>query len=157
MKTRFFCYLAASFALTPALTLRAADEKAAPPAAPAAAGANAAKPAKPALEKGMTAEQVIKLIGKPTEIRPISVEDAGGGKAERWVYRRDGGTRIIQVPIGTREVPAFVGMVQEANQQHRSEVIYGPKTIRIFNVTSLLMVNDQLVLARQTQEAEERY
>jgi hypothetical protein len=143
--------------LASAVALRAADEKS--PAAPAApaAGAKPGKPSKPALEKGMTGEQVIKLIGKPTEIQAMPVAEGSTDKAETWIYRRDGGTRTVQVPIGTRQVPGFVGINQELSQQHRTEVIYGPKTIRIFNVTSLLMFNDKLILARQSQETEERY
>jgi hypothetical protein len=161
MKIRFLCCFSASLALTSGLALRAADETPAPAAAaPAPAPAPGAKPAKasrPALEKGMTAEQVLKLIGKPSEIKPMPVPEGGTGKAEMWIYRRDGGTRTVQVPIGTRQVPGFVGINQPLSEQHRTEVIYGPKTIKIYQVTSLLMFNDTLMLARQTQETEERY
>lgn len=126
-------------------------------APPAKATGEKPPAAKRALEKGMPAEEIIKLIGKPAEIKPMPVPEGGTGKAEMWIYRRSGGTRSIQVPVGTRQVPGFVGINQELSAQHRTEVIYGPKTIRIFNVTSLLMFNDQLVLARQSQETEERY
>ena len=55
-------------------TLRAQTEPAAGNAAPPAVK----------LDKGMTAAQITKLIGKPTEVAPIQNTD---GKAERWIYR----------------------------------------------------------------------
>ena len=45
------------------------------------------KPAAPAvtLEPGMPAAQILKLLGKPTE---VTVIEHTGGKAENWVYRK---------------------------------------------------------------------
>lgn len=117
----------------------------------------AAKPAKPALEKGMSAEAIIKLIGKPAEVKPIPVPEGETGKAETWIYRRDLGTRSIHVPIGTREVPAFAGIGVPESRQVSREIIYGMKTVRIYQVTSLLMFDGKLVVASQTQEKTENY
>jgi len=45
------------------------------------------KPAAPAvtLAPGMPAEQIVKLLGKPTE---VSIIEHTGGKAENWIYRK---------------------------------------------------------------------
>ena len=116
----------------------------------------AKSPAKPALAKGMTAEEVIKAVGKPVEIKPIESKD---GKAETWIYRRKAGFAFINVPAGTREVPVFTGVGTTGNDrvQNQTEIIYTQKRVTVYQVTSLLMFNDRLVLAKQSKEQSEVY
>jgi hypothetical protein len=132
-----------------------ASENAAPAAKDQKAEASSKKPAKQPLEKDMPAEKIIELIGKPQEVTPMESKE---GKAETWVYRRKIGTKSTQVVVGTRDVPAFVGIgVGNDSMQTRKEMIYGMKDISIVRVTSLLMFNDKLVLAKQWDEASEKY
>ena len=112
------------------------------------------KPAKTPLEKGMTAETVRKLIGEPNEIKKLKSPE---GKAETWVYRREIGVRFIDVAAGTRQVPAYVGVGGTDGMGTRTEIIYRKKRVIIYRVTSLLMFNDRLVLAKQVDEQSEHY
>jgi outer membrane protein assembly factor BamE (lipoprotein component of BamABCDE complex) len=57
------------------------------------------------LEKGMSADTVRKLLGKPAE---ITLRRTAEGTVEEWTYHRNF-QRAEQVPAGMREVPAFVG------------------------------------------------
>lgn len=116
----------------------------------------AAKPGKRALEKDMTGETIISIIGKPNEITPMKSEQ---GKAETWVYRRKIGSKAVQVVIGERDVPAFIGLGGTGNDmnQSRKELIYGMKHVAIYRVTSILLFNNRLVTARQTDELSEKY
>jgi hypothetical protein len=116
---------------------------------------SAAPKRKRALEKGMTEETIIEIIGKPMEVRPMEAPD---GKAEMWIYRQETGQRSVQVVVGEREIPAYTG-VGNANEGMRTtkELIYGTKHVKTYRVTSLLMFNGQLTVARQTQEQSETY
>ena len=51
-------------------------------------------------------------------------------------------------------LPAFTGVGQPGNDSvgTRKELIHGQKLVTVYRVTSLLMFNGQLALARQTQE-----
>jgi hypothetical protein len=121
---------------------------------------DAKKPGKKPLEKGMTGDEVIALIGKPQQVKPMPKQEGAEGKAEVWIYRRPAGEKSIQVVTGTQEVPAFNGLGQTGNDMAsgtRTEMLYGNKTVKMFHVTSLLMMDGKLVLARQTQEQEENF
>jgi len=63
------------------------------------------KPAKPVLEKGMPAETILKLVGKPTEITPLT---SSGGKAETWTYRRVVDTQHLLDATTVETIPVFV-------------------------------------------------
>jgi len=117
----------------------------------------ATKPQKPTLTKGMTAEEIVKLIGKPVEVKPMKLPEGSTGKAEVWIYRREAGTRSVPVPSGTREVPGFVNPALTDAAQHTTEIVYTNKIITIEQVTSLLMFDDKLIVARQYQEQRDRY
>jgi len=123
---------------------------------PAAAKTGASKTAKRQLEKDMTGETIRSIIGTPDEITPMKSKE---GRAETWIYRRKIGTKAVQVAIGEREVPAFSGLGGTGNDmnQSRKELIYGLKHVAIYRVTSILMFNDHLVTARQTDELSEKY
>lgn len=79
---------------------------------PAASDDPASKQAKTksapiALEKGMTAEEVQRIIGKPAEIKPMESPE---GKAETWTYRRVLDRQTTQEAVSTSSVPAFNGL-----------------------------------------------
>lgn len=125
------------------------------PAGPAKEQKTGASPKKQPLEKDMPADKIIELIGKPEEVTPMESKE---GKAETWIYRRKVGTKSTQVVVGTRDVPAFVGIgLGNDSMQNRKELIYGMKDMSIVRVTSLLMFNDKLVLAKQWDELSEKY
>ena len=104
----------------------------------------------------MSAETILSIIGKPAEVKPMPSPD---GKAEMWIYRQQAGQKSVQVVVGEREVPAFTGVGQPGNDSvgTRKELIYGQKLVTVYRVTSLLMFNGQLALARQTQEQSDSY
>jgi hypothetical protein len=114
--------------------------------------------AAPVLEKGMTEAQIIAAIGHPDTVKPMHVPGSDLAKAETWVYRRQVGTRQMQVATGTRDVPTFngMGLGNDANGT-RPEPVYSTKFVRIYSVTSLLMIDGKLELARQTTETDGRF
>ena len=106
----------------------------------------------------MTAEQGVAAVGQPLEKRPMKVPEGSTDKAETWIYRQEIGKRAVQVASGTREVPAYTGAgMGNAALGNTTEIVYSTKTVTDYRVTSLLMVNGQLVLARQTYEHSDRY
>lgn len=107
------------------------------------------------LEKGMNEATIIEIIGKPTEVKHMESPE---GKAEMWIYRKEAGQRAVQVVVGEREVPAFTG-VGSGNHgvATTKELIYGTKHVKLYRVTSLLMFNGELTVARQTTEQSETY
>jgi hypothetical protein len=119
---------------------------------------DASKPAKPPLEQGMSAEEVRKLIGTPLEIKPIA-PDATELPAEKWTYRRKLRTETTQEPLSSMSQPAFVGMgTGDANGLGTVEVpVYRLKHTTFYQMTALLMVDGQLVTARQWIEQEVNY
>ncbi len=132
------------------------DAASKPAPAPAAQKAGQ-KPARQPLEKGMTAEQILALIGKPAEVKPIEAPKGLQGPAEIWVYRRTMGTQTVQYPTGERDVPVYGGIGADQTMKTRKELIYTLKHVTVYRVTSLLMVDGRLVLARQSQEQSDVY
>ena len=140
------CVIGLALGMTPAVR---ADSAGAPAAA-------AQKPAKRMLEKGMTADAVVKMIGQPKEVKELPSKD---GKAETWIYRKQVGIRNIDIPNGQREVPVFMGMLSSGadSMKMTTEILYIKRRIAVYQVTSLLMFNGQLVLAKQTLEESENF
>ncbi|HVU25134.1 MAG TPA: hypothetical protein VHE13_13490 [Opitutus sp.] len=130
----------------------------------AAANAAGSKPAdaeqgttkaKPTLAKGMTADEVLKAVGKPAEVKPMKTET---GKAEEWIYRRELGKRVVRVASGEREVPVFDGMgLGSGAMKTRHEIIYTSKHVTVYQVTTLLMFDGKLILANQKVEQDDRF
>ncbi len=150
MKTRSYVGVIAT-----SVGLLLGSATAAPAVSNARTEAASKKAAKTPLEKGMTAETVRKLIGEPKEIKKL---DSPEGKAESWIYRREIGARFMDVAAGTREVPAFVGIGQGMDGMgKRTEMIITKRRVIIYRVTSLLMFNGQLVLAKQVDEQSDTY
>jgi len=122
-----------------------ADSKAAP------------KPA-PVLKKGMTEAQVVAALGRPQQVKPMKVPAGTVAKAETWVYRVQVGTRATQVATGTRQVPAFRGLGMGNDQVGTAEeIVYSTKYIKVFAVTSVLMIDGKLEQARQKTETEDQF
>lgn len=106
-----------------------------------------------ALEMGMTAEQVVEVVGRPHQVKPMPNTD---GKAEVWTYRRVAGRSVSQVAANTREVPAFVG----GNSQElgtRMEIDYRPVQRTKYQITALLLYEGRLTSAKQWTEVEQDY
>lgn len=104
--------------------------------------------AKTALAKGMTAEQVQAIVGKPNEIRPIKNSKA---KAETWVYRRLIEQRTEQTATGVEIRPAFVGLGVQGDG-----TVTVPATrlerITTYQITWVLMIDGRMEMAKQTRE-----
>jgi len=149
MKIRAVTSLAAAVALVLATGTNAAESTGQPetvaPAQPA--DASASPSAKPMLEKGMTAEQVERIAGKPAEIKPLASSD---GKAETWTYRRVIDRQTRQVAATTEFVSTFKGA--NFGQDETQVPVYHLEHTTIYQVTALLMFDGKLVLAKQWRE-----
>ena len=124
-------------------------------AAATAVAADQSPRAKPILEKGMTAAAIIQSVGKPAEIEVLSSSE---GKAEKWIYRRKLGQTVHQTANTQTFIPAMTG-VQGGGPVVGEAVVpeYRLKYVSAYQVTALLMINDQLHLGRQWTEREEKF
>ncbi len=123
----------------------------------------AAKPAakKLVLEKGTAADDILKAYGQPDKIQPLETA-APEIKAETWIYRRKSGETVTQEHLAdTVETYTFTTNVTNGNGSAQPVKISTPvlKTKRVtsYQVTSLLIVNGRLEVARLRQEKEESY
>jgi hypothetical protein len=154
MKTHPISCLVSALALAcGAASLEArADAKAAETPAAAAAQPNP----KGMLDKGMSASDVVKLIGKPASVTELKMDE---GKAEKWIYRQLVSHREVQEETSVANEAAFVGNGGAGNNDQGSRVtlLYSMKHISIYQTTALLMVNDHLVVAKQWNEEQVSY
>ncbi|HEU5080578.1 MAG TPA: hypothetical protein VFT72_15305 [Opitutaceae bacterium] len=106
---------------------------------------------KPTLQKGMLADDIIKQIGRPAEVKPM---DAPEGKAEMWTYRRVVRQRVEQKATKVKMVPAFKGINGDgsANIGDTPDLDYQLEHITDYQMTALLIVDGKLVMARQWME-----
>lgn len=104
-----------------------------------------------ALNPGMSAEAIVKQIGRPVEITPIKVAE---GQAEIWIYRRQLARETRHTPTSTQSVPAFVGVSGGGGAviASRPSAVYSIENVTTYQVTSLLMFEGKLRVAKQTQE-----
>lgn len=132
----------------------------APPAsAPAVAGPTAAAAddhPERTLKKGMTAEQVRRIMGAPAEITP---RPSTAGRAEVWVYRRTTIGAPQQLQVGTKPISV---MVQDADGIYRSRVIqeepiYRQAHDRITETVHLLMFDGQLLEQATTAQRQQEF
>lgn len=132
------------------VSVRGALEASAEANAPARATSQA--PAKRAISKGMTAEQVLQLVGKPTEVKPMA---SPAGKAEVWIYRRVADKWTQQTAATTETVMMYAGLGLD-NDGIRPVTVPSMRMerIKIYQVTSLLMFEGKLVEAKQRFEKE---
>jgi len=116
----------------------------------------ATKTPKRSLHQGMTADEVIAIVGKPDKVAPMKTPD---GKAEIWTYRRQVGTTTMQVPshelnAGYHDRPSAATDSQPLGFVNRPSMAYALETTTTYQVTSLLMYEDKLVVAKQWTEQE---
>ena len=125
--------------------IRAATPAPTAPATPdPKAGKVAADPAS-TLTQGMPAETILKIMGKPDEVKPMKTEK---GKAETWVYSHDLGQRVDQFQVST---PDIIVSVTDAKGGVRQLVTPGhPETREIrytmVEMIEVLMFNDHYVM-----------
>ncbi|ACB77370.1 hypothetical protein Oter_4096 [Opitutus terrae PB90-1] len=136
------CGVAAGWAAQPA------PKDAQPPA-----GQAKAKSDKPALAKGMTAEQVLKIAGKPDEIRPIKNPNA---KAEAWIYRRVLARTSRETATHVVERPAFQGP-GPSGEGVAIDPVTRQERITTYQVTWVLMIEGRMQVAKQTREVERSF
>jgi hypothetical protein len=112
------------------------------------------KSAKRALEKGMSTDDVLAIVGKPADVIPMGTD----GKAERWVYRREIGTQIVQTANTYTTEPRYIGSNMDGPMVADVKIPdYRLKRVTVYQVTALLMFEGKLVIARQWRENDERY
>ena len=110
---------------------------------------------KPILEKGMAAESIIMLVGKPDE---VTAKPSADVKAEQWTYRRIIKSTVIQTANTERRIPAFTGYTAAGPIIGEAiEPDYRLKYARLYQITSLLMIDGKLFLGRQWQERREEF
>lgn len=85
--------------------------------------------------------------------------DTTAVNAEKWIYRRKFRSDTTQEPVSSATQPAFIGMgMGDANGLGTIEVpVYRLKHTTLYQITALLMVDGQLVTARQWVEQEVNY
>jgi len=140
MKSRLLlCAVFSSLLLAAAPVLRAA--------APA--------PAKPVLGKGMAAAEIVRLIGRPDEIKPMKAE---GVTAEQWIYRRKVDQTVYQTANTQNAIPALVGF-DGGGAVIGTAIVpsYRLKYAEQFQVTALLLIDGKLHLGRQWLEQTESF
>ncbi len=136
------------------VALAARGESAAP------AGKHAEEPehaaaAKPGLHPGMTADEIIKLIGKPQDVKTIATP---AGKGEAWTYRRIAKQWTERAPVTTEMVPTFAGSGLGGDGIRDMAVpAYRTERITVYQVTSLLLVDGKMVTARQWPEKDQEF
>ncbi len=123
----------------------------------------AAKPAtqRLVLEKGTAANDILKAYGTPSKIVPIESPDKAI-KAEHWIYRRKAKETVTQEHLADNvEVYTFTTNVTNgvgsAQPVKISTPVLKSKRVTTYQVTSLLIVEGQLELAKVHQEQEESY
>lgn len=114
---------------------------------------NKRKSAKPALAKGMTADEVLKIAGKPDEVRPIKNPEA---KAEAWIYRRVLDRTTRETATHVMERPAFLGP-GPSGEGVAIDPVTRQERITKYQVTWVLMIEGRLAMAKQTQEVERSF
>ncbi len=127
-----------------------------------AVGASAAepKPARslPPLAQFMEGSFILQTYGKPNEIRPMKQPD-NRLKVEQWIYRRRAKENTVQTASNQTTIPAFIGNSGTGTPMIVDIPIpeYRLKHVVIYQVTALLMINDQLSNGTQWMEMDESY
>ncbi len=129
------------------------------PSTPAAAGPAAAAAddhPEQTLKKGMTAEQVRRIMGAPAEINP---RPATAGRAEVWVYNRTIIGPPRQVQVGSNPITVSV---QDADGVYRPHVIqqnpdYRQVHDRITETIHLLLFDGQLLEQATTAQKRQEF
>ncbi|HUJ42705.1 MAG TPA: hypothetical protein VLW52_03755 [Opitutaceae bacterium] len=109
-----------------------------------AADAVAASGPEATLQKGMPVAMVKRIMGEPSEIRPMKSPE---GKAEIWVYHRTTRGAMQQIPIGTTSTDiTTIGLDGKANvQKVTGETIVRQETQIVDETINLLIFDDQFI------------
>ncbi len=107
---------------------------------------------RPVLKPGMSAEEVRRLVGTPEAILPM---EAPEGKAETWNYRRVLNQQTRQVATTTTNIPAFNGLPRDMGTE--VQLSYRLERTTVYQVSSLLMFDGKLVVAKQWQSKSVSY
>lgn len=127
-----------------------------------AVGASAAetKPTRnlPPLAQFMEGSFILRTYGRPSEIRPMKQPD-DRLKVEQWIYRRRARENTVQTASNQTTIPAFIGNGGTGTPMIVDIPIpeYRLKHVVIYQVTALLMINDQLSYGTQWLEKDESY
>jgi hypothetical protein len=109
-----------------------------------------------ALQKGMTAEAVKRIMGEPVEIKPMPSPD---GKAEVWVFHRMSSVPVQQVQVGTRstDITTIGGDGQAHVAQSIAEPVFAQQIEIVDETISLLMFNGKYVEQKQSVQKRLEY
>ncbi len=107
------------------------------------------------LKKGMSAEEVRRIMGRPTETQPM---EAPSGKAEIWVYRTRQELSRERFETGSRPITT---LVRDSNGNERTQIIghepiYGMQKRVLVRSYQVLMFNDHMLNEKlQLEEVRE--
>lgn len=104
------------------------------------------------LKKGMSAEDVILLLGEPTAKRPMEPLDLN---LEVWTYQRKMISSLKMVQTGEKEVPYVNPISGESTVIY--EPILNPETTEIHETTELMFGDGHLVAWKRYQESDIEY
>lgn len=112
----------------------------------------------PPLKQFMEGSYILQTYGKPDEIRPMKQPDSRL-KVEQWIYRRRAKENTVQTASNQTTIPAFIGNGGTGTPMIADVPIpeYRLKHVVIYQVTALLMINDQLSNGTQWMEMDETY
>lgn len=105
-----------------------------------------------ALQKNLRAPQVKALVGEPDEIKPFMAE---GPASEIWVYRRKLSEAVIQVPIGSRDVPATNPITGQPITI--TETVYENQLEIVVETIELLLIEQRLIEWKRARSAERAF
>ncbi len=119
------------------------------PAPTAQPGAAATDPWQ-TLTRGMTADQVRAILGKPREVRPMQTQ---GG--EIWVYERTAGTDVDLVATRTEDQP-YIDPIS-GQQRTVSSPVYSRELRTVTQELNLLIYEGKLVSWKASLRRERRF
>jgi hypothetical protein len=103
----------------------------------------------------MSGDLIVQLIGKPASVAPLKTAE---GNAETWTYRRLVDTQVYQSADAQTTIPTFMGFTADGPMIADSVIpVYRLKHQKLYQVTSLLMFDGKLVVAKQWRERSESY
>lgn len=107
------------------------------------------------LKPAMLSDVILKITGKPSEIRPMKAPD---GKAEIWVYRRETNPREGRIQIGSTPIIISVqesdGIIRKYTVSEKAQ--FGDVHYFTAEMVELLMFNDQYVTQKVTRRELKR-
>ena len=104
------------------------------------------------LQKNLSAAQVKALVGEPDEIRPFK---ADGLPSEVWVYRRKISETVLQVPIGSRNVPATNPITGQAITIIES--VYENQLEMVIETVELLLIGQRVIEWKRSRSTERAF